>query len=142
MSCVKATLYLCRQKRAELREYKKKKALKKKEKLEKVEQFREKEKERWKSFTHKVVRLPQITAFISFTVPLVLKVSWRSTQFKTKEKYFCCPRFSLWSGKRHPQLPDLQCSLCIIQVGVGTCNIGGKGMTDFVSPATKATAKQ
>ena len=44
-----------RQKRAELREYKKKKALKKKEKMEKVEVFREKEKERWKSFTHKVL---------------------------------------------------------------------------------------
>ena len=47
-------LTTCRQKRAELREYKKKKALKKKEKLEKVELFREKEKERWQSFTHKV----------------------------------------------------------------------------------------
>ena len=48
------TLTTCRQKRAEMKEYKKKKALKKKEKLEKVEQFREKEKERWQSFTHKV----------------------------------------------------------------------------------------
>lgn len=43
-----------RQKRAELREYKKKKALKKKEKMHEIEQFREKEKDRWKSFTHKV----------------------------------------------------------------------------------------
>lgn len=38
-----------------MREYKKKKALKKKEKMQEIEQFREKEKERWKSFTHKVL---------------------------------------------------------------------------------------
>ena len=38
-----------------MREYKKKKALKKKEKMHEIEQFREKEKERWKSFTHKVL---------------------------------------------------------------------------------------
>jgi hypothetical protein len=42
-----------------LREYKKKKALKKKEKMHEIEQFREKEKARWKSFTHKVVLDPQ-----------------------------------------------------------------------------------
>ena len=44
-----------------MREYKKKKALKKKEKMHEVEQFREKEKERWKSFTHKVIVDPQPT---------------------------------------------------------------------------------
>lgn len=34
------------------------------------------------------------------------------------------------------------CMLFIdVQVGVGTCNIGGKGMTDFVSPVTKPTSR-
>ena len=57
LSCVHCMVTTYRQKRAELREYKKKKALKKKEKLEKIEVFREKEKDRWKDFTHKVVCL-------------------------------------------------------------------------------------
>ena len=43
-----------RQKRAEIREYKKKKAQKKKERMNEIEEFREKEKGRWKDFTQKV----------------------------------------------------------------------------------------
>ena len=45
---------MCREKRAEIREYKKKKAAKKKEKMNEVEEFREHEKGRWKSFSQKV----------------------------------------------------------------------------------------
>lgn len=31
--------------------------------------------------------------------------------------------------------------IVVIQVGVGTCNIGGKGMTDFSIPAKNAASK-
>lgn len=31
--------------------------------------------------------------------------------------------------------------LFTLQVGVGTCNIGGKGMTDFSIPSKNAAAK-
>ena len=38
--------------------------MKKKEKMHEIEQFREKEKERWKSFTHKVVLDPQLICIL------------------------------------------------------------------------------
>ncbi len=52
--CVCDEWIVCREKRAEIREYKKKKAAKKKEKMNEVEEFREHEKGRWKSFSQKV----------------------------------------------------------------------------------------
>ncbi len=47
-------VFECREKKAEIREYKKKKAAKKKERMNEIEEFREKEKSRWKAFSTKV----------------------------------------------------------------------------------------
>ena len=52
---------------------------------------------------------------------------------QTKTKHLCSSRLNTWKGMQ---------SLCIlllshvpsIQVGVGTCNVGGKGMTGYVQP--------
>jgi len=60
--------------------------------------------------------------------------------WQTKAKHLCSSRFNTWKGTQlqyivlHHMFPP-------IQVGVGTCNVGGKGMTGYVQPKgyTKAT---
>ena len=75
--------------------------MKKKEKMHEIEQFREKEKERWKSFTHKVVLDPQPTDLysLSLIIPTVFQVSRWPNQFKAKEEYICCSRLSGRKGQ-------------------------------------------
>jgi survival-of-motor-neuron-related-splicing factor 30 len=84
-----------KQRREQLKEYRKKKTQKKLQKQQEVEVLREKEKDRWKSFTQKSSRQKG---------PL---------NSKQKRSIFAVP--DSLSGR----------------VGVGTCNVGGKGMTDF-----------
>ncbi|XP_064381853.1 survival of motor neuron-related-splicing factor 30-like [Halichondria panicea] len=96
-----------KEKRAEIREYKKKKAAKKKEKMNEVEEFREHEKGRWKSFSQKSSK--------SRSGPL---------NAKQRKSIFAVP--DSLEGK----------------VGVGTCNVGGKGMTDFSSRTKNSSLKQ
>ena len=83
---------VCREKRAEIREYKKKKAAKKKEKMNEVEEFREHEKGRWKSFSQKVpviVMTPPPTC--SLLPPTVFKVPEWSIKCQTEEEHLCSP---------------------------------------------------
>ncbi len=57
-----------REKRAEVREYRKKKAAKKKERMNEIEEFREKEKGRWKDFSSKVSYYRVCIQYHSYTV--------------------------------------------------------------------------
>ena len=63
-----------------------------------------------------------------------------SSEWKAEAKHFCSTRLSFWQGKMLVLLirSDVH---TLLQVGVGTCNTGGKGMTDFTIPAKNVTTK-
>lgn len=86
---------------------------------------------------------------LSCIISVVIQVSWWATELKAKTEYICRARFSGRKGECDSVISartrTYHCSICSpsvdVQVGVGTCNIGGKGMTDFVSPVTKPSSR-
>ena len=105
-----------RQHKKELQELRKKKVQKKVARLQEIEEAREKEKLRWKEFAHKSGK------------------KGAPIGGKQKRSIFAVP--DSIHGKVRNYNILLYCSHIFppFQVGVGTCNVGGKGMTGYVQP--------
>ena len=106
---------LHRQHKKELQELRKKKVQKKVARLQEIEESREKEKLRWKEFAHRSGK------------------KGAPIGGKQKRSIFAVP------DSIHGKVCNHFVSHCClmfppIQVGVGTCNVGGKGMTGYVQP--------
>ena len=132
-------VHIHRQKRAEQREYKKKKALKKKERMNEVEEFREKEKSRWKAFTQKVqyaLLVAHIHVRTRTYIPTVVHTHTHTHTHTHVRIHTHTQSSKVKSGPLNAKqkksifaVPDsLTGKVCGIQVllrtvGVGTCNI-------------------